>query len=264
LSAYPKKGKAVSLTCTVSGSFRRFLPQISAKITECADQDVAVLSPRSVQALGDQGGFVFLKGDRGEPKEIECAHLQAIRKSDFLYVVNPEGYIGPSATMEVGYALALSVPVFSLEPPAEPILAMFVRSENSIERVKRSIADNMVIEVPKRADLATLQSYIRRVVHLRGFDGESVRDVMLLLVEEVGELAKSIRREIGLKTGASRLEDRKKVAHELADCFIYLLDIANLAGIDVDDAFRTKEAINNKKTWISDAHPGLFADPATG
>lgn len=44
-------------------------------------------------------------------------------------------------------------------------------------------------------------------------------------------------------------EDRKKVAHELADCLIYLLDLANLADIDLDDAFRVKEEMNNKKTW---------------
>jgi NTP pyrophosphatase (non-canonical NTP hydrolase) len=246
----------VSLTCTISGSFRRFLPQISAKMKECADQGVAVLSPRSCQSMGEQAGFVFLKGDRGQPKEIESSHLQAIRKSDFLYVVNPEGYIGPSAMLEIGYALALSVPVFSSEPPSEPVFAMFVRNERGIERVKHTLADSAVAEVPHKADLATLQAYMRKMVQLRGFDDESVRDVMLLLVEEIGELAKSIRREIGLKVGASKPEDRKKVAHELADCLIYLLDIANLEEIDLDEAFRAKEAINHKKIWIREARSG--------
>ena len=229
------------LTCTISGSFRRFLPQIGAKVKECAEQEVVVLSPRSSETTGEEAGFILLKGDRGEPKEIESPHLQAIRKSDFLYVVDPGGYIGPSATMEVGYALALSVPIFSLEPPTEPVLAMFVRRERSIARVKRALGDLTVDEIPRRADLATLQAYIRKVLHIRGFDNESVRDVMLLLVEEVGELAKSIRREIGLKVGVSKPEHRKNVAHELADCLIYLLDIANLADVDLDDAFRMKE-----------------------
>ncbi len=252
LSASPKKGKGVSLTCTISGSFRRFLPQISAKMKECAEQGVVVLSPRSSEATREDAGFIFLRGERGDPKGIESSHLQAIRKSDFLYVVNPGGYIGPSATMEIGYALALSVPIFSLEPPSESVLAMFMRSEQSIEKVKRALGDSIVVEIPRRADLATLQAYMRKVVHLRGFDDESMRDVMLLLVEEVGELAKAIRREIGLKVGVTKPEDRKKVAHELADCLIYLLDIANLAEIDLDDAFRAKEEINTKKTWIID------------
>jgi NTP pyrophosphatase (non-canonical NTP hydrolase) len=245
----------VSLTCTISGSFRRFLPQISAKMQECAEQEVAVLSPRSSEATGEEAGFIYLKGNQGEPKKIESSHLQAIRKSDFLYIVNPGGYIGPSATMEVGYALALSVPVFSLEPPTEPVLAMFVRTERRIAKVKRVLGDSTVLEIPRRADLAMLQAYIRKVVHLRGFDNESVRDVMLLLVEEVGELAKAIRREIGLKVGVSKPEDRKNVAQELADCLIYLLDIANLADIDLDSAFLAKEKVNNRKSWIVDKRP---------
>jgi NTP pyrophosphatase (non-canonical NTP hydrolase) len=90
------------------------------------------------------------------------------------------------------------------------------------------------------------------VVHSRGFGDESVRDVMLLLVEEIGELAKSIRREIGLKVGSAALEDRKLVGNELADCLIYLLDLANLTNIDLDEAFRRKEALNSKKTWVSE------------
>lgn len=216
---------------------------------ECAAHEVAVLSPCSTEVTGEEAGFIFLKGDRGESKEIESAHLQAIRKSDFLYVVNPGGYIGPSATMEIGYALALSVPIYSLDPATESVLAMFMRCERSIEKVKQALGGSTVAEIPRRADLAVLQAYIRKVVHFRGFDDESVRDVMLLLIEEVGELAKAIRREIGLKVGVTKPEDRKLVAHELADCLIYLLDIANLADIDLDDAFRAKEEINNKKSW---------------
>jgi NTP pyrophosphatase (non-canonical NTP hydrolase)/nucleoside 2-deoxyribosyltransferase len=223
---------------------------------ECAEQDVAVLSPRSSRIMGEESGFVFLEGDRGQPKEIESCHLQAIRKSDFLYVVNPDGYIGPSAMMEVGYALALSVPVFSSEEPSEPVFAMFMRNEPSIERVKRTVEQSAITEIPNKASLGTLQAYIRKMVRIRGFDDESVRDVMLLLVEEVGELAKSIRREIGLKVGTSKTEDRKMVAHELADCLIYLLDIANLEEIDLDEAFRAKEAINHKKVWIREGRLG--------
>jgi NTP pyrophosphatase (non-canonical NTP hydrolase) len=222
---------------------------------ECAERGVGVLSPRSNEATNDAEHFILLRGDRGKPKEIESFHLQAIRKSDFLYVVNPGGYIGPSTTMEVGYALALSVPIFCLDSPTESILAMFMCSEPSIEKVKHAVRESAVPKIPRRADLATLQGYIRNVVHLRGFDDESVRDVMLLLVEEVGELAKAIRREIGLKVELTIPQDRKMVAHELADCLIYLLDIANLVDIDLDDAFRAKEEINNNKSWTIDKRP---------
>ena len=240
----------MGLNCTISGSLRRFLPQVRATMRECAAQGINVLSPPSADAIGEVDGFVLLKGNRGDPRDIEGDHLQSIRRSDFLYVVNPGGYVGPSVTMEIGYALALSVPVFCLEPPSEPILATFTRTERSIETVKRAVGQPASVEIPRRADLSTLQAYIRRVVQLRGFDEESVRDVVLLLVEEVGELAKSVRREIGLKVGAANSGDPKTVAHELTDCLVYLLDIANLVGIDLEIAFRSKEEINAKKSWV--------------
>ena len=37
--------------------------------------------------------------------------------------------------------------------------------------------------------------------------------------------------------------------HEAADVFIYLLDICNHFGIDLEKAFRDKEEINKKRTW---------------
>ena len=68
-------------------------------------------------------------------------------------------------------------------------------------------------------------------------------------MEEVGELAKAIRKRIGLKEDISETARRKKVGHELADCLIYLLDIANLSGVDLITAFIEKEEINSQRTW---------------
>jgi NTP pyrophosphatase (non-canonical NTP hydrolase) len=245
-----------TLNCTISGSFRRFLEQVKAAMRDCAENEVNVLSPRSGSVIGEENGFVFLEGDSGEPKDIEAHHLQSIRRSDFLFVVNPDGYIGPNATLEVGYALALSVPVFCLQVPSETVLAEFVHSGVSIAEVKRAIKQGPGL-IPRGADLSTLQAYIRNVVKLRGFDDESVRDVVLLLVEEVGELAKAVRRQIGLKVEATNRDNVKTIADEVADCLIYLLDIANLVGLDLEIALRSKEEINAKKTWVSE-NPGLY------
>jgi NTP pyrophosphatase (non-canonical NTP hydrolase) len=56
------------------------------------------------------------------------------------------------------------------------------------------------------------------MVRLRGFDQETLWDVVLLLVEEVGELAKAVRKRSGLKIAATDPEAHKSVALELADC----------------------------------------------
>lgn len=234
---------------TISGSFRRFFQDVYAKMQECTDAGIVILSPRRGKVTHEVTGFVFLDGDTGGPEDIETRHLQCISRSDFLYVVNPGGYIGPSATLEVGYAIASSVPVFCSEVPSEPILSAFVQVEPDILRMKQNLSRKRPFEVPRNADLSTLQSYIRRMVQLRGFGQETLRDVVLLLVEEVGELAKAVRSEIGLKMSEANRGPSKSIAHELADCLIYILDVANLAGVDLESALREKEDVNSKKEW---------------
>ena len=44
--------------------------------------------------------------------------------------------------------------------------------------------------------LNEIQSYIKEVMQIRGFNKEKSSDKILLLVEEVGELAKAIRKII--------------------------------------------------------------------
>lgn len=95
--------------------------------------------------------------------------------------------------------------------------------------------------------LRDYQDYVARAVKLRGFEDETVSEVFTLLVEEVGELAKAIRKHNGQKVDtASR---QHEVEEEVADVFFLLLDLANRLDIDLAMAFREKEAKNKKRTW---------------
>ncbi len=60
---------------------------------------------------------------------------------------------------------------------------------------------------------------------------------------------KAVRKRTGLKIAATDPEAHKNLAMELADCLIYLFDIANLADVDLDLAFRSKEELNSRKVW---------------
>jgi NTP pyrophosphatase (non-canonical NTP hydrolase) len=142
--------------------------------------------------------------------------------------------------LEIGYAIGQSVPVFCSEAPNEATLLRCVQVEADITKVIMSLI-NMQPRIPPGADLSELQAYIRAFVHSKAFEQEALRDVVLLLMEEVGELARAVRREIGLKTSQGRQNGGNVIAHELADCLIYLLDIANLANVDLDTALREKD-----------------------
>ena len=43
--------------------------------------------------------------------------------------------------------------------------------------------------------LEEVQEYIRKVIEIKGFSNQSIEQAMLLLTEEIGELAKAIRKE---------------------------------------------------------------------
>lgn len=98
---------------TVSGSFRRHLREVQRALDELSDYQVQVLSPGGTVALGESEGFTFLATDPSlEPDITEAAHLRAIRRSDFLWVVCPDGRIGSSTGLEIGVAVGLGKQIF--------------------------------------------------------------------------------------------------------------------------------------------------------
>jgi NTP pyrophosphatase (non-canonical NTP hydrolase) len=101
--------------------------------------------------------------------------------------------------------------------------------------------------LPETPNLAAFQTYVRQLEHERGFEAQSPIEKCLLLGEEVGELFKSVRKAQGLATDTRT--DVSPVAEELADVFILLLSVANRHDVDLEQAFRAKEAKNHARNW---------------
>jgi len=95
--------------------------------------------------------------------------------------------------------------------------------------------------------LSGVQRYVAEMEEERGFSHRTVIQQCLLLGEEVGELFKAIRKQQNLTVDPrSRIGN---VEEELADVLIYLCAIANRLDIDLEDAFRKKEARNEERVW---------------
>ena len=105
----------------------------------------------------------------------------------------------------------------------------------------------MTTPIPDKATLNELQTYIHQKVVERGFADETLPELFMLLTEEVGELIKAGRKN--LKTKKDLNSDFSSVDDEAADVFIYLLEICNKLGVDLETAFRKKEEKNNKRVW---------------
>ena len=65
------------------------------------------------------------------------------------------------------------------------------------------------------------------------------------MVEEVGELAKAIRKYSGLKIDPKK-DNYMNLEHETADVFIYLLHLAQKLDYNLLKVFKKKEEINSK------------------
>ncbi len=102
-------------------------------------------------------------------------------------------------------------------------------------------------DLPERPTLGDLQRYVADVCQERGWtDPPAVK--FMLFVEEVGELAKAMRKAAGLYPEASRPRDLS-VEEEFADVLSYLLDLANSYQVDLETAFRAKETLNQGRSW---------------
>jgi hypothetical protein len=121
------------IKATLSGSFHRDPEGLERDYRELALARCQVLSPRSLEFEDKSLLFVRHSVEKQDSvRSIEQHHLQAIALSDFLWVHAPEGYVGTSGALEVGYALACGIPVFSNQEPEDPMLKSFITKVPSV------------------------------------------------------------------------------------------------------------------------------------
>jgi len=111
-----------------------------------------------------------------------------------------------------------------------------------------------MIELPEGAAMRDYQSYVHELEALHGWLDVDLVHNCFLMGEEVGELFKAVRRvETLFEQGGDAPADldvrREEVGDEIVDVLNYLLAIANRLDVDVEAAFRRKNAMNQERTW---------------
>jgi NTP pyrophosphatase (non-canonical NTP hydrolase) len=98
------------------------------------------------------------------------------------------------------------------------------------------------------ASLPGIQHYVAQMETERGLDQQDLPSQCLKLGEEVGELYRAVRKLQGNPQDPSgRIAD---VGDEAVDALILLMSIVNRCGINLEDAFRAKEAHNETRVWV--------------
>jgi hypothetical protein len=112
--------------------------EIGAAVEELAALSIRVLSPADPRIVAAQGEFLFVASDPVRSvRLVQDRHLEAIRASSFLWLVCPDGYVGQSASMEIGFAAAIGMPIYSMHTPSDLTLRQYVKIVPSIAQAVR-------------------------------------------------------------------------------------------------------------------------------
>ena len=121
------------------GNFR-FKDQIDSTISHLNTIGVDVLAPRQGVVIGEREWVKILDSDgNSSGLDVEAKFIDALKKADAAYMVNPNGYIGNMFVYEIGFAAAIGMPIYSQEKikigPEDEDQDLFTSFINAIKAV---------------------------------------------------------------------------------------------------------------------------------
>lgn len=103
-------------------------------------------------------------------------------------------------------------------------------------------------ELPENPTVADMQKFVAARCKERGWDERTDIERLMFLTEEMGEVAKEVRRISG-KYGYKHPGTTEHLGEELVDVLNFVLDIANSNNIDLEQAFRAKWHAVSTRSW---------------
>ena len=107
---------------------------------------------------------------------------------------------------------------------------------------------NELDNLNKKSSVEDVQKYIKDMIQVRGFRN-SLLERMCLLTEEIGELAKEVRKVSNNIRIDSNKEYNSNLENEIADVFICLMGMCEYLDMDIIEGLKNKEEINFKRNW---------------
>ncbi|MFJ2081282.1 NUDIX hydrolase [Micromonospora chokoriensis] len=249
-----------ALAISLIGSFRQYYREVRRAAEAFVEAGLEVRSPMICEIANEGAMFVRFKSDppTSSDHHIQTTTFDKILSSDVIYVVAPNGYVGPTTNLELGRVLERGLPVFYSERPKDlpiPVPDSAVHQPHSLidllarERLPRprvrpyATADRVVLSVrdvrlhvllvrrgtqPYRGMLALPGGFVR--------PGESLAETARReFAEETGiEDADLPLRQ--LRTYSDPLRDPRGVVHSTAFLAISAAQPEPLGGSDAASA----------------------------
>lgn len=240
----PAAVSARGTSVVLCGTYRKDPEGLRRTFERLQDTGFSVLSPSNPFIETEEHGFVYMRQESMQtPHNIENKHLDAIQQADFVWFFAPDGYVGPTGALEVGFARAAGVPVYTDTNLTDLTIKNFVEVVDSPSAVYEAFKHHRVL--PPSPAIKSFQHYYRRAALQRGFARENAKDCLLLMVEEVGELARALRKRVKLTRHGTAIHNQEEL--ELADVFLYVVHMANILKIDLASVVQRKELLNIQK-----------------
>ena len=113
-----------------------------------------------------------------------------------------------------------------------------------------SYLKNLIENMDENTSLKQLQTYVDEMVNIRGFADETPQDCLLLLTEELGELAKEVRKSHTRIKNDTAKNNTKDLNGEIGDVLMMLLALCRSLDVDLLKAFKDKELVNCNRNWL--------------
>lgn len=103
-------------------------------------------------------------------------------------------------------------------------------------------------KLSKKSSVEDLQKYIKDMIEVKGFK-TSLLERMCLLTEEIGELAKEVRKTDNNLTIDINKDYSSSLDNEITDVFICLMGMCELLDMDIVQGLKNKEEINFNREY---------------
>lgn len=131
---------------TIIGSFRKYYDDICELIKYFGRNGIEVLSPKKSFIVDNIEGFVILNSDsrQQQPFMIQEHVFDNIKKSNLIYVWNPEGYLGNSTCYEIGKIVEMGKPILFKEMPKDLPIKVENGKIRSADQIVELLNSNVV------------------------------------------------------------------------------------------------------------------------
>lgn len=148
-----KLEKYKKFRCVLHGSFGKHFEYIK-KVHELFTQTgIEVLAPAFSEITKYENGFAILETDKEKDHRIiellYLHHLKRLGENGFSYFVNPEGYVGKSASYELGIAQVTNIKCFFLDNISDHPAYLYKNSVISPDMLVKYIKKHDSLPEPK-------------------------------------------------------------------------------------------------------------------